>query len=343
MQETLDSFNYTQHYGGQGAKGLQKYFVNPWGHCGGGDYGYTNSKNAWFIQEAYSIFAELSGNTDALEVDLPLLGGARAVPWDYWSTLTMYMMGPDPSYFADGDVGNLWICAEEFPVTTNLPLYFTADGRLQETPSLNPPTNSSFVYDPSNPIPTNGGNNLFMTCGPRDQIVAEDRPDVLSFSSDPLQEPLVIFGDVSVTLYVASSANDTDFTGMLTDVYDGHAYNIMDHIVRMRWRNSYYKGSEPELMEPYTVYEVTLDLQSTFYVFNPGHVIRLYVSSSNYPRFSVNLNNGNNVLEEGPPIVATNFVFHSGQSPSALNLPVADTNDVLALACECQSEMVCSG
>ena len=42
-----------------------------------------------------------------------------------------------------------------------------------------------FTYDPNDPAPTLGGNTLIIEYGVFDQGPAEDRPDVLSFTSDP--------------------------------------------------------------------------------------------------------------------------------------------------------------
>merc|ERR1712137_669761 len=109
-----------------------------------------------------------------------------------------------------------------------------------------------------------------------------------------------------------------DFTGKLTDVYDGKSYNIIDNVIRMRWRDSY---KTVNLMEPGQIYEVTIDMMSTSYIFNVGHQIRIDISSSNYPRFSANLNNGNTLEEGGDPVVATNTIYHSSDYPSRLILP----------------------
>ena len=45
-------------------------------------------------------------------------------------------------------------------------------------------------------------------------------------------------------------------------------------------------------MTPGNVYEVKINMWSTCYFFNKGHKIRIDISSSNYPRFSANPNNG---------------------------------------------------
>ena len=72
--------------------------------------------------------------------------------------------------------------------------------------------NSTFVYDPTDPVPTVGGNNLLMRCGPLDQSALESRADVLVFTSAPFEEEFAITGHMYANLFVSSNCTDTDFT-----------------------------------------------------------------------------------------------------------------------------------
>ena len=139
-----------------------------------------------------------------------------------------------------------------------------------------------------------------------------------------LDHPVEVTGHISLTLFVSSSAPDTDFTGKLVDVFpDGRAIFLTDGILRARYRNSL---ADPEPLTPERVYEVTLDLSVTSNVFLPGHRIRLEVSSSNFPRFDRNGNTGGIVAESGDEDVrvAVNRVLHGPEHPSRLVLPVID-------------------
>jgi uncharacterized protein len=94
-----------------------------------------------------------------------------------------------------------------------------------------------FVYDPANPVPSRGGNSCcsiaFAPVGPYDQAAIEQRSDVLVYATPPLSEAMEVTGPVTVDLYAASSAVDTDFTAKLVDVYpDGKAFNVSQGIVR---------------------------------------------------------------------------------------------------------------
>ena len=147
---------------------------------------------------------------------------------------------------------------------------------------------------------------------------------MLRHSTPVLDRPVEVTGHVSLTLFVSSSAPDTDFTGKLVDVFpDGRAIFLTDGILRARYRNSL---AEPEPLTPGQVYEVTLDLSVTSNVFRPGHRIRLEVSSSNFPRFDRNTNTGGAVTEDGDADaqVAVNRVFHGPGAAEPPVLPVID-------------------
>jgi putative CocE/NonD family hydrolase len=193
------------------------------------------------------------------------------------------------------------------------------DGTL----SMVPPADErpdTFTYDPADPVPSLGGNNLIIDMGVQDQRPVEERSDVLVFTSEPLTRPLEITGPVSVELWAASSAVDTDFTAKLIDVRpDGYAMNLLDGIIRARYRDS---ASEPVPMEPGKPYRFTVDLWNTSNVFLPGHRIRLEVSSSNFPRFDRNLNTGAAFGEGSSGVAASQTVFHQADRPSCVVLPV---------------------
>lgn len=185
-----------------------------------------------------------------------------------------------------------------------------------------------YLYDPRRPAPTLGGRVMSPStanaAGPVDQRPAESRNDVLCYSTPVLERPVEVTGHVSLTLFVSSSARDTDFTGKLVDVFpDGRAIFLTDGILRARYRNSL---AEPEPLNPDQVCEVTIDLSVTSNVFLPGHRIRLEVSSSNFPRFDRNTNTGGAITDDGEEEVqvAVNRILHGPGRPSRLVLPVID-------------------
>jgi uncharacterized protein len=197
------------------------------------------------------------------------------------------------------------------------------NGSLSTTAPASEPADR-YTYDPQNPTPTIGGplccDATHLKPGPRDQRPVEAREDVLVYSTPPLAADLEVTGPVTLDLFAKSSAVDTDFTAKLVDVWpNGFAQNLTEGILRARCRDSQEK---PELLTPGQVYRLSIDLWSTSNVFKKGHVLRLEISSSNFPRFDRNLNTGED-NESGTHFVsATNSILHDAQHPSALVLPV---------------------
>jgi len=103
------------------------------------------------------------------------------------------------------------------------------------------------------------------------------------------------------------------------DVYpDGRAYNLTDGVIRARYRD----GTAVSLNQPGQPYRFRIDLWATSNVFKKGHVLRLEVSSSNFPRFDRNLNTGEQTSTAQHFVAATNAIYHDAEHPSALILPV---------------------
>jgi putative CocE/NonD family hydrolase len=181
----------------------------------------------------------------------------------------------------------------------------------------------SFEYDPMNPVPTIGGRlccGAAIPPGPFDQRPNESRRDVLVFSTPALEQEAEVTGYVQLELYAASSAVDTDFTGLLADVDPtGYARFLTDGIVRARYRNTTEKA---EPIEPGKIYKYEIDLWATSNVFKAGHRIRLYISSSNFPRFNRNMNTGEQTFGSTRALKAQQTVYHDAAHPSALVLPV---------------------
>ena len=193
------------------------------------------------------------------------------------------------------------------------------DGALSTVP---PDTEEvdTFVYDPDDPVPSLGGNNLALDLGVQDQRPVEERQDVLVYTSEPLEQPLEITGPVTVALWASSSAVDTDFTAKLVDVHpDGYAQNLLDGIIRARYRES---ESAWRLMEARRPYRFTIDLWATSNLFLPGHRIRLEISSSNFPRFDRNLNTGEAFGEGIKGTPASQTVYHQSDMASHILMPV---------------------
>ena len=262
--------------------------------------------------------------------------------FDYWlkgidngiqnePPVRLFVMAPPDA----GTVGRgFWITADQFPLrdAVETRFYLQSDGNANSAAGAGVLTGDGpngppdeYVYDPSHPVPTVGGNmcctNDLLPSGGFDQREVEQRDDVLVYTTPPLEEDLAVIGPVRVELWATSSAPDTDFTAKLVDVHvDGYAQNVSEGIIRARYRSS---NEEPSWITPGAVYDYSIDLGYTATVFQKGHRIRLEVSSSNFPHFDRNPNTAHAFGRDDALRKATQQVLHDRAHPSQLVLQVA--------------------
>lgn len=188
-----------------------------------------------------------------------------------------------------------------------------------------------YDYDPMDPVPTMGGATCcvapglypeILPWGPQEQRKIEARDDVLVYTSPPLSTDLTVIGPVAARLFVSSSAPDTDFTAKLVDVSaDGSAINLVDGILRMRYRES-FEQARP--MTPGDVYEIEIGMAGTAHTFKAGHRVRLEIASSSYPWYDRNLNTGESPASGTAYQVARQTVHHGGARGSRIVLWTLD-------------------
>jgi len=307
-QGTIDAYHGYQHLAGPGARGNSKLIMGPWTHTGffkrtQGQLIYPRNSLDRFSLRMFRdmVRSYVTNDTD---------------PFSRWPSVSYYVMGDVDDARAPG---NEWRYADDWPIAANeIKWYFHSDGLLMtKLPSSHDPL--AYSYDPTNPVPTIGGKNLFSPAGPYDQCSVENRSDVLVFTSPLLQQPFEATGPVKARLFVSSDCPDTDFTVKLTDVYpDGRSMFITDGILRMRNRNG---QDHWDFMQPGVIYEVEVDLWSTSYIWNVGHRIRVEVSSSNYPRFLNNPNTADGIGKNTTYNIARNMLYVDATAPSCIILP----------------------
>ncbi|MFN8073008.1 MAG: CocE/NonD family hydrolase [Mycobacterium sp.] len=239
--------------------------------------------------------------------------------------------GPRVDYFLMG--ANAWKTATSWPLpqTDYQRLYLSGAGdaasRTGQLSTSAPPDGQPpdrYTYDPANPVPSVGGHSCCSARsgfqGPYDQQDVEKRSDVMVYSTEPLKADTEVTGPVSVDLWAASSATDTDFTAKLDVVKpDGTVTNLNDGILRTAVRDS-LEHLEPGL--PDTPYQYRIAIWPTSYLFSAGDRIRLEISSSDYPQFAPNPNTGKAFGVSAARQPADQTILHDAAHPSALILPV---------------------
>ena len=173
---------------------------------------------------------------------------------------------------------------------------------------------STVRYDPADPTPSVGGRIMSMRrAGSRENAALEARPDVLTFSTPPLEQPVEVAGVPRVRLYLSSDNAHHDIFVRLCDVDErGASRNLTDQIVR----------SVPAEVPVGQVRSVTIALTDVSHVFLPGHRIRLQLAGGAHPRFARNLGVPLDLQHGTRTVPVTHQVRHEANHKSAIALPV---------------------
>lgn len=235
---------------------------------------------------------------------------------------------PRVQYFNIGD--NDWRYSEQWPpqASRRRSLFLHSqghatsrdDGLLDFVPPGEEPADA-YTYDPMNPVTiTTNPEIRTRAAGLTDRSTLPDRDDVLSFETGALLNDMDVTGPISVEIYASSTATDTDFTAALVDVYpDGYSLLIQEGILRASFRD---KDAVPSSIVPGEIYTFTIDLWATSYTVPAGHRLRVEISSSNFPRFARNLNNGAAFGMSDTIETAEQTIYHNRDYRSRLVLPV---------------------
>ena len=223
---------------------------------------------------------------------------------------------------------NRWREAESFPTEANHVLFLHSagkansrkgDGALSTTrPSHDEPCDI-FVYDPEVPVLAPGGATA--SAGQFDQASLELGNNLLIYTTEPLVQPLRVFGIPRVALHCSTSSAHTDFTAKLVRVRpNGAAEFICVGIARSSWlfRDARYSADKRHSWE--------FALDPTSCRFDAGDRIRLEVASSAFPLYDRNPGSGvpSCRASSWDWQRSTQIVYHSPQFASALYLPAAE-------------------
>ncbi len=310
QQGTIDQFIGRQHQGAPGSKGTQKLIMGPWHHGIGqmpaGELTFPNANRVPVKYDPVRWFSHYLKGVD---------NGVEKEP-----AVAYYVMGDTST---PGAPGNEWRYADDWPIPAKeTPVYLTADRKLSLKSPAGGEAHHEFTFDPANPCPTIGGQNLTIARGSLDQRKVEGRDDVLVFTSDVLDKPVEVTGHLFAKIFVSSSAADTDLSVRICDVYpDGRSMLITEGIQRLRYRKS---RENPEPLMPGQIEEVTVDCWSTSQIFNTGHRVRVTITSSNFPRFDVNPGTAQPWSDTGEKVKQTNRIYCDAKHPSRLLAPVVE-------------------
>ena len=307
-QGSIASFQGRQHRGGPESRGKQQLLIGPWLH-GRLNKGRSVGELTYPENAAWPEYEHM-----VRWFNHWLKGEANGVERE--PAVRYYVMG---AVEEPGAPGNLWRTAADWPpASTATGMYLAADGKLNASPSTSDDASTSYTSDPLHPMQIPGAGFP----GARDARAFERQPDVLTFTSAPLHEPVEWTGRVRAELYVSSTARDTDFIVRVSDVYpDGRSILLIDY----PWRARYREGFDHEaLLEPGEVTSLAFDVGWLSQIFNRGHRIRVTIASTGAPLYEPNPQTGKPLTLDGPveTAKATNTIHHGRKYASRIVAPL---------------------
>jgi hypothetical protein len=221
------------------------------------------------------------------------------------------------------------------------PLYLAAGPGLSFSAPAGTGSHTEYVSDPAKPVPfrarpiqpaTGPGALTWSQWLVDDQREASGRPDVATFVSDVLTEPLKISGEPAVNLVASTSGTDSDWVVKLIDVYPdevaaqpsmgGYQLMVAADIFRGRYRESF---ETPAPIPADKALPYRFDLPTAHHVFLPGHRIMVQVQSSWFPLYDRNPQTFVPSIfwaKPGEYRKATQRIYHSAGQASFIELPV---------------------
>jgi putative CocE/NonD family hydrolase len=206
------------------------------------------------------------------------------------------------------------------PATVTTAYYLRASGRLapDAEPGDSPP--DTFVYDPADPTPSVGGPLLQPPGKQADNQAVEARPDVLTFTTDPLPGRMDLVGPVSARVFVRTGRRHADLFVRLCDVdQKGVSRNIVDGVRRLS-PDTVPAGDVQA--DDDRVLAVEVELFPTAYRVQAGHRIRVQVSGGAFPRFARNFGTAQPFAAATSAVRCRFEIYHDSRHPACVLLPV---------------------
>jgi len=181
----------------------------------------------------------------------------------------------------------------------------------------------AYPYDPENPVGTKGSESMLATVdeiGSQLQQEPGYREDVISFVSDTLTAHIRIGGQMNVKLYVSSDCDDTCFTAKVMEVLpNGEAYHIRSSLSTLAYRHN--TGTRLHY-QPGEVVEINIDLLPVIWNIKAGSRVRVDISSSSFPEYSIHANYAGVWSLQDQTRIAFQQIHLGGSYPSALEIPI---------------------
>ncbi len=203
---------------------------------------------------------------------------------------------------------NKWITADNLENAPNeLKFYLNKNRTLGNSADV--PSEITYAYDPKNPASFKGG-ITFGFGGMQEQDKPNSRADIISFESEPFTENTIVEGRMKVSLSVKTDCEDTCFYVRVNIVKsNGKIYSLRDDITSVLREVKNYK--------PNTQVQIDFEMVEHSFMFEKGDKLRVDVSSSNVPTFTVHTNIKGNQNTQKETKIANNTII-TGKSSISL-------------------------
>jgi uncharacterized protein len=215
-----------------------------------------------------------------------------------------------------------WLDFAEWPPPAALrtAYYLRAGGRLSLDPEPGPAPPDTFVYNPADPTPSAGGPFLLRPGKQADNTALEARPDVLTYTTEPLPAGRDLVGPVTARIFVRTGRGHADLFVRVCDVDEkGVSRNIVDGIRRLGPQT--VPAADARAVGD-GILAVDVELFPTAYRVQPGHRIRVQVSGGAFPRFARNFGTADPFAVATRALRCRFEIYHGPQYPACVLLPV---------------------
>jgi len=222
-------------------------------------------------------------------------------------------------------------------------LYLAGNNGLSWNAPSAADASDSYISDPTKPVPylprpirrivgDADGLTGWKSWLTMDQRFVDGRPDVLTYMSEPLEQPLTVRGDIVAKIQAATSGTDSDWVVKVIDVFPddnpdddrlgGYQFMVSGDIFRGRYRESF---SAPRAIAANKALGYEIRLPHVNHRFRRGHRLMVQIQSSWFPLYDRNPQTFLPSIMHAKPgdyRAAKQTIYRDAKRPSYLELQV---------------------
>lgn len=305
INTTIHNWNAVMSMSDEYTRNAAHLLIGPWAHGG--------ELNAVYGDDDFGI------DNDGCSQDI---NGAMLRWFDYHikGKQNEVVRWPKVRFFVLGS--NQWCTSSAWPPSDAhlTPFYLHQEGMLSHAQPVSNEAPDQYIYDPMNPAPAYAMSSSENDNSFPDYAYLGKRCDTISFCTEPLREAVTVAGTITMDLFAATTAKDTDFTCRIVDVFpNGREFMLAQGLIRGKWRKGFFVYDP---IQPNTIYKYSIEVGNIGNCFLPGHRIKIHISSALFPLYDRNLNTGEPSGTCDHYEIAQQTLYHDALHPSCIYLPI---------------------